>query len=285
MLSYRHAFHAGNHADVLKHLTQCLIFESLKRKNKAFVCIDTHAGGGLYDLQADQAQKTSEYTGGIAQLWHEQDQWPTLKPYFKCVQAHNKNGQLQYYPGSPEISRLMLREQDRLMLMELHNNEVEVLRDNMQGDERVAIHHRNGYEGLTALLPPTIRRGLVLIDPPYELQEDYMAVVNTVKEAHKRWATGTYAIWYPLLARQRDKSRMMLRELKRGGYKNLLIAELSTEAQADDYGMHGSGMAIINAPWQLDQQLESVLTDLAQRLGTNNQGSSRVKWLIKEAQS
>ena len=195
MLSYRHAFHAGNHADVLKHAVQALIIESLKKKEKPFIVLDTHAGGGLYNLRGEWSQKKAEYADGIGRLWDERGQWPAMAPYFAVIDEMNSDGQLHYYPGSPELSRRLTRAQDKLALMELHNNEVEDLRANMGYDPRVAVHHRDGLEGLVALLPPTPRRGLVLIAPPYELKEDYFAVVDTLKKAQKRWATGMYALW------------------------------------------------------------------------------------------
>lgn len=158
MLSYRHAFHAGNHADVLKHASQALIIESLKKKEKPFIVLDTHAGGGLYDLRGDWSQKKAEYADGIGRLWDERAQWSAMAPYLGVIEEMNSDGQLHYYPGSPELSRRLTREQDKLALMELHNNEVEDLRANMGYDPRVAVHHRDGFEGLIALLPPTAPR-------------------------------------------------------------------------------------------------------------------------------
>lgn len=279
MLSYRHAFHAGNHADVLKHSTLTLLLDSFKRKDKPFVYIDTHAGAGLYDLHGKWAGQTGEAEWGIGRLRAQQAAWPGLEAYFQVLEQHNTDGEWRYYPGSPEIAAQLLRARDRLILSELHNNEISVLRGNMRGDKRIAIHHRDGFEALPALLPPTPRRGLVLIDPPYELKEDYRRVVDTLQKAYKRWATGTYVVWYPLLARQRDHSQILLKKLAKSEFSSLLVAELEVEARQTDTGMHGSGLAIINAPWQLDQQLKAIVPRFSNVLALTEESKWRVEWL------
>lgn len=282
MLSYRHAFHAGNHADVLKHAVQALILASLKKKDKPFIVLDTHAGGGLYDLRGEWSQKKAEYQDGIARLWGEQANWAAIDDYLATVRAMNDDGALTFYPGSPELSRRLTREQDKVVLMELHNNEVESLRGNMQGDPRVTLHHRDGFEGLVALLPPTPRRGLVLIDPPYELKEDYFRVVDTLKKAQKRWATGIYAIWYPILGREADRSRDMLNAIAKAGLGDVLVAELEVAGQTPDWGMNGSGMVIVSPPWQLDEQIETFLKPLCNKLAQGPGAQFRVEWLSRK---
>ncbi|HPY40471.1 MAG TPA: 23S rRNA (adenine(2030)-N(6))-methyltransferase RlmJ, partial [Thiolinea sp.] len=215
----------------------------------------------------------------------EQAKWPELTDYFQVLKNLNSEqaGQ-QFYPGSPEVARQLLRSQDRLVLMELHSQEIEVLRGNLARDSRVNIHHRDGLEGLTALTPPTPRRGLVLIDPAYERHEEYTQVVQAVKKAYTRWPTGTYIIWYPMLAKARDRSLRLLHDLKeKSSFESLLVAELSVEAQHPDLGMHGSGLAIINPPWQLDQQLKELLPRLAKTLQLESQGNWRVEWLMQAA--
>ncbi len=281
MLSYRHSFHAGNHADVLKHATQTLILEKLKAKDKPFVYLDSHSGAGLYRLDSEEARKTAEYETGIGRLSAQLGDYPELSSYDAVIRQLNPKGALQYYPGSPAIAGAMLREQDQLVLMELHNREIDVLRKNMGRDRRVTIHHRDGFEGLSAILPLPVRRGLVLIDPSYEIKEDYQHTLNAVVSAWKKWPVGIFAIWYPILSRQRDRSRWLLEQLARVPFANLLVTELAVSEQAEDYGMHGSGMVIVNAPWQLDEQLSALLPRLQDCLAPNGQGQCRVEWLIE----
>jgi len=280
MLSYRHAFHAGNHADVLKHAVETLIIEQLKSKEKPFCYLDTHAGGGCYDLSGEWPQKKAEYLDGIARLWPERQHWPELAAYWDVIATLNES-ELRFYPGSPEIARHLLREQDKLMLMELHNQEIEILRRHMGSDSRSAIHHRDGFEGLLGILPPTPRRGLVLMDPPYELKEDYQRVLQTLKKAMQKWSTGIYALWYPILGKDADRSRSMLELFKYAGFPSVLVAELEVAAQPDEWGMNGSGMLILNAPWQLDGQLTTLLPRLCTLLAQSNEARWRLEWLAK----
>ncbi len=280
MLSYRHAFHAGNHADVLKHATLALLIDQLKSKDKPFCYLDTHAGGGCYDLTGEWPQKKAEYLDGIARIWPERAQWPELASYLEVIATLNEQD-LRFYPGSPEVARHLLREQDKLMLMELHNQEIEILRRHLSHDSRTAIHHRDGFEGLLALLPPTPRRGMVLIDPPYELKEDYPRVVQTLKKAMQKWPTAIYALWYPILGKEVDRSRTLLEEIKYAGFPSVLIAELEVAAQPEEWGMNGSGMLLLNAPWQLDSQLEALLPKLCQTLAQSEGANWRVEWLVK----
>ncbi|MFD1008880.1 23S rRNA (adenine(2030)-N(6))-methyltransferase RlmJ [Oceanisphaera ostreae] len=290
MLSYRHAFHAGNHADVLKHAVQSLILEALSIKDKGFCYIDTHAGAGGYALDHEWTQKKAEYLGGIAPLWQQREKWPQLAGYFAAIDAMNdamnSDQQLDFYPGSPKVAEYFKRPQDNLTLMELHNNEVELLRENMMVPGRRSsrsqsptIHHRDGFEGLIALLPPTLKRGLVLIDPPYELKEDYHTVASTLAKAYKRWPIGIYAIWYPLLARNVDRSGALKTALANSGFKDILCAELSVSEQAEDFGMYGSGMIVLNPPWKLDEQLNELLPRLADALAQDKAAGWSLEWL------
>lgn len=286
MLSYRHAFHAGNHADVLKHAVQSLILAALSVKDKGFSYIDTHSGAGGYALDHEWTQKKSEYLGGIGRLWQERKKWPQLAGYFAAIEAMNTENELDYYPGSPKIAEYFKRPQDNLTLMELHHNEVELLRQNMGQQQRgqgAAIHHRNGFEGLNALLPPTPKRGLVLIDPPYELKEDYHTVANTLAKAYQRWPIGIYAIWYPLLAKNVDRSGALKNALANCGFDSVLCAELSVCQQADDFGMYGSGMIVLNPPWKLDEQLGELLPRLADTLAQDKGAGWSLSWLKQEA--
>lgn len=277
MLSYRHAFHAGNHADVLKHAVQSLILETLSIKDKGFSYIDTHSGAGGYALDHEWTQKKSEYLTGIAPLWQERQTWPQLAGYFAAIEAMNSDDKLDVYPGSPKIAEYFQRPQDSLTLMELHHNEVELLRQNMS--RSAAIHHRNGFEGLTALLPPTPKRGLVLIDPPYELKDDYQTVARTLAKAYKRWPIGIYAIWYPLLAKNVDRSGALKAALTDCGFEQVLCAELSVSQQAEDFGMYGSGMIVLNPPWKLDEQLGELLPRLTTALAQDKAADWSLNWL------
>lgn len=276
MLSYLHGFHAGNHADVLKHTVQTLLLNKLKAKDKPFVYIDTHAGAGLYDLQSEEARKNAEFTGGVRKLLPAEDKLPELADYFGSVQAHGR-----HYPGSPQLAADLLRPDDRLILMELHNREVRELRNNLGKDPRIGIHHRDGFEGLVALVPPKPARGMVLMDPSYEVAEDYDKALSALITASTRWPTGIYMLWYPVLSRQRDQSRLMRRRLKESGFSNLLLAELKIREQQEEFGMCGSALAIVNAPWRFDGQLRALLPKLQALLAEDAAADWKVEWLIK----
>ncbi|MBC3767485.1 23S rRNA (adenine(2030)-N(6))-methyltransferase RlmJ [Neptunicella marina] len=278
MFSYRHAFHAGNHADVLKHACQSILLNKFKQKNKPFIYIDTHSGAGVYALDAEMASKNKEYVGGIDKLLNINTDNSAINAYLELIRGFRAHNQ---YPGSPAIAAKMLREQDKLCLMEWHNNEFDNLRRNMHNDARIACHHRDGYEGVLALTPPVPARGMILIDPPYELAEDYQKVVKTVTQVQKRWAGGTIAIWYPLLAKQRDKSQRMLEALHKSQPSSLYVAELWVKPQPEELGMYGSGMAFINLPFECDQQIEAMLPELDQTLSEQPGSGYRSQWLIQ----
>jgi 23S rRNA (adenine2030-N6)-methyltransferase len=273
MLSYRHAFHAGNHADVLKHSTLVLTLDYLLRKEKPLAYIDTHAGAGAYRLQSAEARKTGEFEQGIARLWRCEGLPAPLRGYIDSVAAFNGSGELVRYPGSPRFAAHWLRPQDRLWLHEMHPRDVELLRDLFRGDRRVRIDQADGFAALKAQLPPVSRRALVLIDPPYEIKEDYRRVLDSLREAHRRFATGTYLVWYPLLD-QAEAKRLpaQLERLKLGPW---LRAELQI-APDDRPGLYGSGMFVINPPWPLADQLRETLPWLSERLGAG-EGSFRLQ--------
>jgi len=277
MLSYRHAYHAGNHADVIKHLTQALIFEALGKKDKPYCYIDTHAGGVHYDLNSAEARKTGEAIEGIHQVFDH----PLLPAsYRQAIVDCNDKGQPEQYPGSPAIAQAFQREQDHIVLMELHNNEVANVKRQTRRWHNTVIHHRDGFEGLPAILPPTPKRGLVLIDPSYEIKTDYTKTAKAVKKAYQRWSTGIYAVWYPILIA--DRSRFLLDAIEQSGIKRILVAEILREAKSDEeFGMLGSGMLIINPPYQLDQKLEKILPALAKSM-LGETAVADVKWLVGE---
>ncbi len=257
MLSYRHAFHAGNHADVLKHLILVQLARYLGQKDKPFWYIDTHAGAGAYALDEGYATKLAEYRDGIGRLWERNDLPPLVTDYVALVRALNDDGKLRVYPGSPWIARQTLREQDRLRLFELHPTDSELLIENFSDlRDRAQVVAGDGFKGIKALLPPQPRRALVLIDPSFETASDYAGVIAALEEGLRRFPTGTYALWYPQLAR--PESRLLADKLKRLPATKWLHATLSVRAVAGP-GMHGSGMFIINPPWTLETNLREVL--------------------------
>jgi 23S rRNA (adenine2030-N6)-methyltransferase len=248
MLSYRHAFHAGNHADVLKHLVEVLVLQYLVRK-------DTHAGEGSYDLRRSFASKNREFDTGISQLWQRSDLPPAVQAYVDVVRSCNKAKELQCYPGSPAIAVHILRPEHRLQLFELHPDDVTRLQQWARRDRRIHVSHEDGFAALKAILPPVEKRALVMIDPPYEVKADYATAVATLQLACKKFATGVYALWYPLL--EREEVQLLVKKLEALPVKSLLV-ELSVRPAAAG-GMTGSGMFVINPPWQLQLQLESCL--------------------------
>ncbi|NTV71104.1 MAG: 23S rRNA (adenine(2030)-N(6))-methyltransferase RlmJ [Azonexaceae bacterium] len=266
MLSYRHAFHAGNHADVLKHLILIEIAQYMAEKPAPFWIIDTHAGAGRYALESAHASKLGEYRDGVGRLWEAKGLPKAALNYLDFVKMLNPDGQLRHYPGSPWLARQLLRDSDRLRLYEMHSTDGKLLAECFKGAGRtVAITEGDGFAGLKAILPPPPRRALVLIDPSYETKGDYTAVVKTLQDSLKRFATGTYALWYPMLSK--PESRQLPEKLKRLGASNWLHATLEVKAPArDGFGMHGSGMFVINPPWTLEKTLHDTLPTLASLL-------------------
>ncbi|EOC0588073.1 23S rRNA (adenine(2030)-N(6))-methyltransferase RlmJ [Cronobacter sakazakii] len=280
MLSYRHSFHAGNHADVLKHTVQSLIIESLKEKEKPFLYLDTHAGAGRYLLSGEHAERTGEYLEGIARIWQRDDLPAELAPYISAVSHFNRSGQLRYYPGSPLIARQLLRPQDSLQLTELHPSDFPLLRGEFQKDERARVERADGYQQLKSKLPPASRRGLILIDPPYEIKTDYQAVVQGISEGYKRFATGVYALWYPVVLRNQIKR--MMNDLESTGIRRILQIELAVRPDSDQRGMTASGMVVINPPWKLEQQMATLLPWLHKALVPAGTGHTTLKWVVPE---
>ena len=273
MLSYRHAFHAGNHADVLKHFIEMQLLRYLAQKDKPFWYIDTHAGAGCYALDSGYATQNAEYESGIARLWQREDLPAPLAEYVELVKRLNPDGQLRLYPGSPLVALQLLREQDRLRLFELHPSDSDILRENFAGHEAQAlIQAADGFGALKALLPPPPRRALVLIDPPYEDKQDYRRVVAALREGLQRFAGGVYAVWYPQL--QRAEARQLPEQLKQLPVKRWLHVALSVQTPGEDgFGMHGCGMFIVNPPWTLHGALQEVMPYLVRILGQNGEGS------------
>jgi len=279
MLSYRHAFHAGNHADVLKHFVQVQLHLYMNQKDAAYTYIDTHSGAGVYSLDSFQSNKTAEFETGIGPLWNCTDVPAPLKEYLDLIKGMNPSGKMRYYPGSPYVAEQMSREQDRLRLFELHPADCKILADNFrkleahkaeQGERsrgrRVLIEHSDGFHSMKALLPPPSRRALVLIDPPYEIKDDFKRVRDALDEALTKFPSGIFAVWYPVL--QRMESRQFADRLKRLPAKEWLNVTLTTTTPTPDgTGLHSSGMFILNPPYTLEPILREVMPYLVRVLG------------------
>ena len=269
MLSYRHAFHAGNHADVLKHLVLIELTRYLGQKDKPFWVVDTHAGAGAYALDSAHASKLAEYREGVGRLWERKDHPPAVADYMALVRRLNPSGGLKVYPGSPFFALWTLREQDRLRLFELHSKDARLLAENFaNAGKQVVVSPTDGFAGLKALLPPPPRRGLVLIDPSYEEKQDYERVMKALKEGLSRFSGGTYALWYPQLTRL--EAHELPQRLKRLPAKWLHVALRVREPAKDGFGMHGSGMFVINPPWTLHDTLTAVMPYLVSTIGSDS---------------
>jgi len=279
MLSYQHIYHAGNFADVHKHAVLCLLLEFLRTKDKSFFVLDAFAGRGGYDLESSESEKTGEYHEGIEKVWSESDIPAPLSGYMAAVGQYNDGDTLKRYPGSPWLIRHLLREQDRMALCELHPAEFDLLRSTIRSSRQVALHMRDGLDAMKGLLPPKERRGLLLIDPSYEVKSEYAGVAETVVRTYRHWREGIYAIWYPLLAAGNHEK--LLNGLKHSGIRKILDCQLIVDSDKAP-GMFGSGMVIINPPWKLDEQLKEVLPLLAGKLGREGRGQSAVRWLVPE---
>jgi len=282
MLSYRHAFHAGNFADVLKHSVLSLVLDYMTRKEKGFCYIDSHSGAGMYQLADEYAQKTGEYKDGIAKIISDENAPEALEPYLSLINSLNLNpsdGELEIYSGSPGVAKAFVRRQDSSHLFELHPSDIQHLEDFCQRWRKVFVKQSDGYKGVLGLIPPPSRRGVVLIDPPYELKEDYQKAVKTIIKAYNKFSTGTYIVWYPVV--KRHFVEQMEKDFTNSEVKNLLQVELCLENDTEEYGMTGTGLFIVNPPWQLSQQLEEILPYLKAKLG-NIDTSFSLKQLIAE---
>lgn len=276
MLSYRHAFHAGNHADILKHLVLSLCLRHMNGKDKPYLLLDTHAGAGQYALDAEQARKTGEYIDGIARLWNRTDLPEAFADYMTALQDCNQGTKLRRYPGSPWLAGHFAREIDSLRFCELHSTDFALLRREFkEAGRRVKVEQNDGFETMKAVLPPPSRRGLVLIDPSYEIKSDYLRVVAALKDGLKRFATGTYLVWLPFLPTL--ESRSLPDKLKKLPvewlYASLSVRGPGTEGR----GMNGSAMFVINPPWTLKAALEQSLPWLAQTLAVDEKSGWEVQ--------
>jgi 23S rRNA (adenine2030-N6)-methyltransferase len=280
MLSYRHAFHAGNHADVLKHYVLGLVLAHTALKDKPFWYIDTHAGAGMYSLDEGYATQNAEFEQGINKLIKAENLPKALADYVAQVQSFNTQN-LALYPGSPLIAEQYLRADDKMRLFELHPNDHKLLMENFEGQSRqVKIEMQNGFTGIKAYLPPPPRRAVVLIDPPYEDKQDYQYVVDTIQECLKRFATGTYLVWYPIL--QRPEPALMINNLLQLNVPDWLHVSMTIHAPSHEgFGMHGSGLFIINPPWTFPKTLEETMPVLTQLLALDNTASYTLDYKIR----
>lgn len=280
MLSYRHGFHAGNFADVVKHVALVLLLQALHRKESPCFILDTHAGAGLYNLLSAEAQKNREYATGIAKIMTAQDIPQTVRDYLALVNHCNQGGKLHNYPGSPWLIQHLLRQQDYACFTELHNTEFGILKRHVGKTRHIAVQNLDGYHALKAVLPPKQARGLVFIDPPFETRKEFSQFADGLLLAAQRWRTGMVAGWYPLLAHKPAQS--MLDTLVQSGQRKILQLELSLAPASVPGHMAGCGMIIINPPWHLDEELAAVLPWLCETLGTQGRGENFVEWLVAE---
>jgi len=282
-VNYRHAFHAGNFGDVLKHIVLVGLLERLAEKDKPFFFLDTHAGRGRYDLEGDAARRSGEARDGIGRI-EAAGELPRLAArYLALVRSLDpaNAARIRHYPGSPRLAAMLLRDTDRAALCELAPREAGDLRNEFGRDPRFAVHLRDGYEALRALLPPKERRGLVLVDPPYETQEQELATVaEALAAAQRRWPQGVYAAWYPI--KRAEAVATFHRALVRHGVTEALVVELSVHPADSGVGLNGSGMVLLNPPWKLDEALAATLPSVHAALAPDGGGGTRIEWLVPE---
>ena len=279
MLSYQHGFHAGNFADVHKHMILALMLKALNVKDKPWSYLETHGGCALYDLADEKAQKTGEYLEGIAKLWGENNVPDSCRPYLDLVQAVNRGSELKFYPGSPSIASMLARASDRLAVMELHPAEYQQVKQHFRSKPQVAVHHRDGYEGVLSMMPPKPNRGLVLVDPSYEVKAEYQQVAKFVQQLLDRWSNGSVAIWYPIL--KAGQHQGMIDKIVTSGIRRVYQSEFYVQGSGSER-MSGSGMLLINPPWQLDQKIATAMPWLYQMLSQSEASEPQAAWLVPE---
>jgi 23S rRNA (adenine2030-N6)-methyltransferase len=278
--SYRHLFHAGNFADVFKHALLARLLIALGAKGKPYFFLDTHAGTGRYDLSHEWAWKAREFENGIARLWERKDIPAALAPYLDIVRAENPKGRLRYYPGSPLFALKLKRADDRAAFTELNQDDCAELQAAVGSARNASVHLMDGYHALSAFLPPAEKRGLVLLDSSFDRAREFPRIVKALKEAHRRWATGVYAIWYPHM----DAGSMheFARSVERSGIRKVLRLELTVGGATETQHMRGCGLLVVNPPWKFDAEARPLLDWLARALGHDGGGKSKVDWLVRE---
>jgi 23S rRNA (adenine2030-N6)-methyltransferase len=268
-MNYKHIFHAGNFADVIKHIVLIELIRSLTLKEKGFCYLDTHAGAGQYDLLSASAQKSNDYANGIAKIYSAKNPPTLIADYLSFIRTlNNNNPQLQYYPGSPYFAKQLLRPQDQMVLCELQENEYDSLKQLFRHDKQIAVHQTDGYQGLNAFLPPKERRGLILIDPPYEQPDELMMLVTKLAHAVERFATGIYAIWFPI--KTRPPIERFYQQIQNKISQDCLAIEFSIYPEVIPTQLNGCGILLINPPWQIEQKLHESVSWLFDRLNINS---------------
>jgi 23S rRNA (adenine2030-N6)-methyltransferase len=283
-MNYRHAFHAGNFADVFKHIILARLIEYLKLKDAAFRVIDTHAGIGRYDLTGPEAARSPEWTNGIKRLIDTPlppEATPLIEPYLAVIRGENPDGGLKTYPGSPLLIRKLLRPQDRFFALELHPEDAQTLGGLFAGDFQTRVIALDGWLALGAQLPPKEKRGLVLIDPPFEEEGEFDRLVEGLIKAHKRFPSGLYALWYPL--KEQKERDAFVGALAETGIPKILRAELMVRAPAHPARLFGCGMILVNPPFTLEAELEILLPPLAKTLADGGRGGFRLDWIRRES--
>jgi 23S rRNA (adenine2030-N6)-methyltransferase len=278
-LSYRHLFHAGNFADVFKHALLTRLLLALNAKDTPWCYLDTHAGTGRYDLRHPWAQKAREYENGIGHLWTRRDIPADLKPYLATVHAENPDGALRFYPGSPLLAHRLARGNDRIVLTELNPADFAELKSALAGARHTALHLLDGYQALGAFLPPQERRGLVLLDSSFDRAREFNRIAKALKQAHARWPTGIYAVWYPLM--EAPAMRGFARDVTATGVRKILRLELDI-ASAGAGTITGCGLLVVNPPWHFDAEARALLDWLWRALSPSGGGGARVEWLVPE---
>ena len=289
-MNYRHLYHAGNYADVFKHVLLLQLISAMQRKDKGFLYLDTHAGRGGYDLNAtatlpDGRERQPEWPGGIGRLWAEMTPPALLAQYLDVVRGGNirqgaPDSVLQYYPGSPWIAQSQLRMQDRAALCELRDDDAEALEQDFSNQPNVSVHAIDGYTALRAMLPPKEKRALVLIDPPFESTREFADILGGLREALRRFPSGVYAVWYPIT--ERTRSDWFHRDALALGLPPALVAELQIASDSAEVRMKGCGLLILNPPWQIETAIRTVLPLLLERLMLDEGAAIRVSWLVPE---
>ncbi|GLU26927.1 23S rRNA (adenine(2030)-N(6))-methyltransferase RlmJ [Brucella sp. NBRC 12950] len=286
-MNYRHAYHAGNFADVVKHVILSRIVEYLKRKDQAFRVIDTHAGIGLYDLRGTEAGKTSEWTGGISRVFDavEKGEIPEaaielLQPYLDVVRAVNNGKELRHYPGSPLLTRHLLRKQDRLSALELHPQDAKKLAKLFDGDYQARVIELDGWLSLGAHMPPKEKRGLVLVDPPFEIEGEFDRLVDGLVKAYKRFPGGTYALWYPV--KDRKETERFSKRLRETEIPKIMRIELAIRAPSLEPRLDGTGMIVVNPPYTLESEMQTLLPCLTKLLSEEKGSNFSIQWIRSE---